>query len=230
MKSCYCCLRSGCFVDLVLVLSPGNPPLGFSLTSPDLVICSGSPEIPRNEFEETPELIKKACRRNLITSVELSLENGVSGFGNEERLSETTRLNVNRSSEASLELPLVLDVPKETGRDELPETSIPVISINAGGMDGGATLGGVDFHEDVFFTGGDVIKTEAKIGDIEGLELYRSARFGNFSYKFQSLVAGNYAVDLHFAEIVFTEGPPGMRIFNVFIQEEKVRRRSFLLP
>ncbi|XXG74727.1 hypothetical protein AAC387_Pa07g3375 [Persea americana] len=207
-----------------------NSVFGFSLTSPDLVICTGSPEIPRNDFEETPDLIKKACRRNLITSVELSLENGISGFQNEENLSATTAAlfpevpasNENRSLEPSLELPLILEVPKQTERHELPETSLPVISINVGGMDGTASLGGVGFQEDVFFMGGDVIKTEARIGDGEGLELYQSARFGNFSYKFQSLVAGNYAIDLHLAEIIFTEGPPGMRIFNVFIQEEKV--------
>lgn len=212
--------------------------LGFSLTSPDLVICTGSPEIPRNDFEETPDLIKKACRRNLITSVELSLENGISGFQNEENLSATTAVlfpelpasNENRYLEPSLELPLILEVPKQAERDELPETSLPVISINVGGMDGTASLGGVGFQEDVFFIGGDVIKTEARIGDGEGLELYQSARFGNFSYKFQSLVAGNYSVDLHLAEIIFTEGPPGMRIFNVFIQEEKVRRNDLLLP
>ncbi|GAB4844648.1 hypothetical protein Ancab_038050 [Ancistrocladus abbreviatus] len=32
---------------------------------------------------------------------------------------------------------------------------------------------------------------------------------------------GSCIVDLHFAEIVFTDGPSGMRVFDVYIQEEK---------
>jgi Malectin domain len=56
-----------------------------------------------------------------------------------------------------------------------------------------------------------------------GIEsLYCSARVGNFSYIFDQLEEGNYEVDLHFAEIMFTDGPPGMRVFDIFIQEKKV--------
>lgn len=46
------------------------------------------------------------------------------------------------------------------------------------------------------FMGGDII-----------MSLYQTARFGNFSYHFQNLEYGHYIVDLHPAEIVFTEGP-----------------------
>lgn len=57
-----------------------------------------------------------------------------------------------------------------------------------------------------------------------GIEsLYCSARVGDFSYRFDQLEEGDYEVDLHFAEIMFTEGPPGMRVFDVFIQEKKVK-------
>jgi hypothetical protein len=38
--------------------------------------------------------------------------------------------------------------------------------------------------------------------------------------------AGEYLVDLHFAEIVYTNGPKGMRVFDVFIQEEKASALS----
>ncbi|XP_010246115.1 PREDICTED: uncharacterized protein LOC104589468 [Nelumbo nucifera] len=261
----------------------GRSLLGFSLTSPDLVICAGSPDIPSNVgfnetpkhlktagrgntrafielsleegihgsetkgvqgnqattsalfpevqtsvgdvFDDTPEHLKNANRRNMRTSMELSLGDGING-------SETEGVQENQATmsdlfpevqtsegdvlaEASLELPV-----SSTAQDN---SSIPVLSINAGGIDQTVTSAGVDFLEDSFFTGGDVIRTERKIAeDDEFLSLYQTARFGNFSYNFQMLDVGNYLVDLHFAEIIFTDGPPGMRIFDVFIQEEKV--------
>lgn len=55
------------------------------------------------------------------------------------------------------------------------------------------------------------------------LNLLITTRFGNFSYIIGDLPAGNYFVDLHFAEIVFTNDPPGMRVFDVFVQENKER-------
>ncbi|XP_077243787.1 kinesin-like protein KIN-14Q isoform X2 [Tasmannia lanceolata] len=187
--------------------------LGFSLTSPDLVICSGSPDIPCNEFEETPKLIKKACRKNFIASVELSLVNGIDGLENKHTFSATTETlfpkmqpsNGNKYMEASLELPIISDV-----------------CINVGGVDRAVVSSGVEFQKDGFFTGGDVIRTETRVGNSEGFELYQTARFGNFSYKIEMMAAGNYLIDLHLAEIIFTEGPSGMRVFDVFIQEEKV--------
>ncbi|KAM7503823.1 hypothetical protein LguiB_002727 [Lonicera macranthoides] len=50
----------------------GRSILGFSLTSPDLVICGGSPDIPRGSYEDSPEFLKG-------TSVQLSLEDGING-------------------------------------------------------------------------------------------------------------------------------------------------------
>ncbi|XAR62064.1 Minus-end-directed kinesin ATPase [Bertholletia excelsa] len=73
------------------------------------------------------------------------------------------------------------------------------------------------------FEGGDILRTDEKIingGDLA--PLYRSARFGNFHYRFEDIPAGEYLVDLHFAEIVNTNGPKGIRVFNVFMQGEKV--------
>ncbi|PWA47051.1 kinesin motor domain-containing protein [Artemisia annua] len=48
----------------------GECKLGFDLSTPDLVICSGSPEIPNRPYEESPELLKRS-------SLELSFENGI---------------------------------------------------------------------------------------------------------------------------------------------------------
>ncbi|KAG6784385.1 hypothetical protein POTOM_010076 [Populus tomentosa] len=100
----------------------------------------------------------------------------------------------------------------------------PVIFVNAGGgaikKEGEINL---DIEKDCCFEGGDVIRTDESIingGDIASV--YQSARFGtNLSYKFNDMPAGEYLVDLHFAEIVYTNGPKGMRVFDVFIQEEK---------
>lgn len=101
------------------------------------------------------------------------------------------------------------------------------LNINVGGIDNSAAYNGLEFEKDNFYTGGDTFRTDAPIGDGKGVLLYQSARIGNFSYKFENFDAGEYLVDLHFMEIVYTDGPPGMRIFDVFIQEEKVRK--FLL-
>ncbi|KAJ4781535.1 Kinesin-like protein [Rhynchospora pubera] len=90
----------------------------------------------------------------------------------------------------------------------LHENSGTVLTVDSG-----------ELEKDGFYDGGDVVRACTDAG-IEGL--YCSARVGNFSYNFGQLEEGDYLVDLHFAEIVFTEGPPGMRVFDVFIQEEKV--------
>ncbi|KAG8657823.1 kinesin-like protein KIN-14Q [Manihot esculenta] len=52
----------------------GRSVLGFSLTSPDLVICGGSPEIPMTICGDSPEFSE---RNKYKCSFELSLENGI---------------------------------------------------------------------------------------------------------------------------------------------------------
>lgn len=89
------------------------------------------------------------------------------------------------------------------------ENSANVLSVNSG-----------ELEKDGFYDGGDVVRAGTNAG-IESL--YCSARVGDFSYRFDQLEEGDYEVDLHFAEILFTEGPPGMRVFDIFIQEKKVR-------
>lgn len=80
-------------------------------------------------------------------------------------------------------------------------------------------------ESDGYFQGGDVLRTDESISDGGDMPfLYQSARFGNFSYRFDNISPGKYLVDLHFAEIVNINGPKGMRVFDVFMQEEKVRK------
>ncbi|GFZ05160.1 di-glucose binding protein with Kinesin motor domain-containing protein [Actinidia rufa] len=184
----------------------GRSMLGFSLTSPDLVICAGSPDNPRSSYEVSPRFLMGA-------SIELSLENGING----PKLDCKQELPTDEEFlDASLEL-----LPVPMIEDKVSPKSIPVVSINSGSLDGATTLDGTDFLEDSFFTGGDVIRTATKIGDGQAIGLYQTARFGNFSYRFKTIERGIYVVDLHLAEIVFTDGPPGMRVFDVYIQEQK---------
>jgi kinesin family protein C2/C3 len=100
---------------------------------------------------------------------------------------------------------------------EMPKEDA-VMCINAGDQQ---PLGSA-FQQDLYYVGGDVLRTDETIVEKEGSSVYQTARFGNFSYIISDLPAGDYFVDLHFAEIVFTNGPAGMRVFDVFIQEDKI--------
>lgn len=98
-----------------------------------------------------------------------------------------------------------------------------VTFINVGGEipDGADSF--LKFREDTFYQGGDVLHTNEHITDGGDYSfIYQSARLGDFSYRIPDLPQGEYLVDLHFVEIIFTNGPKGMRVFNVFVQDEKV--------
>ncbi|KAL5559937.1 hypothetical protein UlMin_036148 [Ulmus minor] len=113
----------------------------------------------------------------------------------------------------------------QTGFVHSTSSDDSLIFVNAGGS--ALTLENKKFSiqvkPDKFFQGGDVLRTDETIiegGDIPSI--YQSARYGNFFYGFENLLPGEYFVDLHFAEIIYTNGPKGMRLFDVFMQEEKV--------
>ncbi|KAI9086913.1 hypothetical protein K1719_031074 [Acacia pycnantha] len=53
----------------------GRSLLGYSLRSPDLVICAGSPDIAM----ESPEMLENKSRQKVESPMELSLENGING-------------------------------------------------------------------------------------------------------------------------------------------------------
>lgn len=106
-----------------------------------------------------------------------------------------------------------------------------VMFVNAGG--GTVKKEGtsrIDVCGDSFFEGGDVLKTNESINDGGDMpSIYQSARFGNFSYRFNDFPPGDYLVDLHFAEIVNINGPKGMRVFDVFIQEDKASQLKLIM-
>ncbi|XP_068656852.1 kinesin-like protein KIN-14R isoform X2 [Aristolochia californica] len=98
-----------------------------------------------------------------------------------------------------------------------------VMFVNSGGEALKGLHSPANFKGDFGFHGGEVLKTDEAVtcgGDYPSI--YQSARFGNFSYTFKNLSPGEYFVDLHFAEIINTNGPRGMRVFDVYIQEQKV--------
>ncbi|XP_021832256.1 kinesin-like protein KIN-14R [Prunus avium] len=98
-----------------------------------------------------------------------------------------------------------------------------VMFVNAGGDASNETDSSVKFLADTYFEGGNVLRTNEHINDGGDYPfIYQSARVGNFYYQFNCLPPGYYYVDIHFTEIINTNGPKGMRVFNVFIQEEKV--------
>ncbi|KAK7307276.1 hypothetical protein VNO77_40187 [Canavalia gladiata] len=95
--------------------------------------------------------------------------------------------------------------------------------VNAGGDAFNEAANGITILGDTFFVGGNVLRTNEQI--VEGGDypfIYQSARLGSFCYRFDNLPPGDYVVDLHFVEIINTNGPKGMRVFNVYIQDEKV--------
>ncbi|XP_075098363.1 kinesin-like protein KIN-14Q isoform X1 [Nicotiana tabacum] len=79
----------------------GRDMLGFSLTSPDLVICTGSPDIPRRSYGDSPEFLK-GCS--------ISLENGIKG---------------------SEQPPVITKDEDLCLHFELPSLSVPIVSISS---------------------------------------------------------------------------------------------------
>ena len=103
-----------------------------------------------------------------------------------------------------------------------------VLFVNAGSETMVELDSNINFVADKYFEGGDELQTNESItegGDVPFI--YQTARLGNFQYLFNNLPEGNYYIDLHFVEMINTFGPKGMRVFNVYLQEEKA---SFTIP
>ena len=90
--------------------------------------------------------------------------------------------------------------------------------VNSGCMSS-QTIDGVNWKADSYFSGGQRYTTNKSISNTTNPKLYQTERYGNFSYDIP-VANGDYDVDLHFAEIYWSE--PGKRSFNVFIEGKKV--------
>ncbi|GMY37734.1 probable leucine-rich repeat receptor-like serine/threonine-protein kinase At3g14840 [Fagus crenata] len=79
-------------------------------------------------------------------------------------------------------------------------------------------------------TSNDYLATNLSILTMDNSQLYTSARLSPLSitYYARCLANGNYTVKLHFAEIVFRDNRSfsslGRRIFDVYVQEERVMK------
>ncbi|CAN4097012.1 unnamed protein product [Withania somnifera] len=188
----------------------GRDMLGFSLTSPDLVICTGSPDIPAQSYGDSPEFLK-GCS--------ISLENGIKG--SEEAQAATELTDWQDSKDEDLCLPAHFELSPPGIEENSSDHSVPVVSINVGSIDCISSESGIQFSQDRYFCGGSVL-SNTRIEESVCPSLYQNARVGNFSYHFNNIGAGFYLVDLHFMEVASIDGSPGMRVFDVYIQEHKV--------
>jgi hypothetical protein len=92
-----------------------------------------------------------------------------------------------------------------------------VYRINAGGPALTNSIG--SFAVDQFFSGGSAATYSANIAGTNEPQLYRSERYGNFSYALP-VSNGQYTVVLHFAELTWTRS--GQRVFDVMAEGKKV--------
>ena len=114
-----------------------------------------------------------------------------------------------------------------------PETNIPLNAliqenlfskyINAGGQ--AVTTGAIDWVADVNFSGGSTYNDDVPVANTTDDVIYQSERYGNFSYSIP-VPAGDYDVNLHFAEIYYVDGGQGFgigkRVFNVAVEGQNV--------
>jgi hypothetical protein len=98
-----------------------------------------------------------------------------------------------------------------------PNPFVPT-RVNSGGIAYTDTQGRV-WTMDNGFTGGASASTTSSIANTPDPTLYRSERYGNFTYQF-AVPNGSYDVGLKFAEIYWTTA--GKRIFNVSINGTQV--------
>lgn len=99
-----------------------------------------------------------------------------------------------------------------------PQGGTSLVRVNSGG--GNYTgAGGVVWSADTGFSGGGTFSSTRTIGGTSDQTLYRSERYGNFSYTLP-VENGTYTVTLKFAEIYWSN--PGQRSFDVSINGQQV--------
>ncbi|MGB3777281.1 MAG: malectin domain-containing carbohydrate-binding protein [Tunicatimonas sp.] len=100
-----------------------------------------------------------------------------------------------------------------------PVVTVPttLYAINAGGPAYTAT-DGTEFSADQLVSGGRTFTSSAAISGTDDDPIYRSERYGNFTYELP-VANGNYQVTLLFAEIYFNE--PNKRVFDVSLEGQE---------
>ena len=116
----------------------------------------------------------------------------------------------------------VEDVFQLTVTPEGPAQLVNVIRINAGGP--AQNFGGEAWVADQYFIGGNTYSTAAGISGTTQDQIYQTERWGNVQYSIPVPAPGTYAVDLHLAEIYFTNA--GSRVFNINIENGQFTRNN----
>lgn len=106
----------------------------------------------------------------------------------------------------------------------LPSTQhgTPVVRINSGGP--AVQTGGQSWTADQYFTGGSTYSTTTAISNTTDDVIYQSERFGNVSYHIPVPQNGLYFVDIHLAEIYWTQ--VNRRIFNISVEGGQFTRQN----
>lgn len=99
--------------------------------------------------------------------------------------------------------------------EQSPSTKPEKLRINSGG--GALDFGKEKWLDDRYFTGGHTYSIKSgKITNTHRDELYRSERFGNFSYRLPAPEVGLYTIEFHLAEIYWEF--PASRIFDITVE------------
>jgi hypothetical protein len=98
----------------------------------------------------------------------------------------------------------------------LPSTQngTPVVRINSGGP--AVQTGGQSWVADQYFTGGSTYSTTTAISNTTDDIIYQSERYGNVTYQIPVPQNGLYSVDIHLAEIYWTQ--VNRRLFNISVE------------
>lgn len=111
--------------------------------------------------------------------------------------------------------------------DPTPYESVPefAMCINSGGS-AYTTAGGVEYLSDVHYVGGRSSSHNHDIAETEDDPLYRSERWGDFTYSIPVPADGPYITTLMYAEVYYqattSSGGPGSRVFDVYVEGNKV--------
>lgn len=108
----------------------------------------------------------------------------------------------------------------EPGDYDSPISVVNTFRVNCGGSQY-VTVANDTFTGDVYYTGGTLSTSTSSIANTDDDVLYKSERYGNFSYDFP-VPNGDYQVSLHFAETWSGGQSIGARVFHVDMEGSRV--------
>ncbi|KAK9674557.1 hypothetical protein RND81_12G240800 [Saponaria officinalis] len=115
--------------------SQGQSTSGFSLSSPDLVVGCGSPDIPRQSFADSPIVDESISQNDRAASIVLSLDEGIDGVKTEASMENDDSSKFSSFWNSSKEGELIEDASfeltsKPTSKEKASSEHSPVINLN----------------------------------------------------------------------------------------------------